>query len=217
MDQEDIDRQYRRRHALAMEKIAQELERLNDIDNRRKYEAIEKIGVQMESVVSVLGAIWTVIAPNQDPIYPVSIADEYITIMEAARRLNVTETYITNLILKGIKNPKEGWVQGLHYIILDSYNKYNDDCPEVFTKYKARLIRIPWKATMKRLTLFEQKQRKTQVIDLRNLGRKDYERKRLWNGKYTNPARYQERTFTVFEYEEPPDYDDPDYEETDVD
>lgn len=136
-------------------------------------------------------SIWTLINPVEEPFYAKSLADEYITMNEAAKRLNVPIAQIKDWIVDGLRYPSKGWKQGIHYIILDYSTKENKVNAEMFIKKHQKLIRIPWNAAMRHITLREQGTRKVQVID-------------LIKAKSTSTSlRYSETNFYEFEDEKP--------------
>ena len=60
-------------------------------------------------------------------VSPEIYSDEYISTEECAKRLGVTDQTIRNWILQGKKRNKtkgfEGWVQGVHYIVIPAGKK----------------------------------------------------------------------------------------------
>lgn len=95
--------------------------------------ALENITDELKGIRVVLGAMWHSRYKNEetDVASPEIYADEYISVDECAKRLSVTDQTIRNWILQGKKNPKRGWVQGVHYITI----------PKGSNKM---MVRIPW-------------------------------------------------------------------------
>lgn len=151
--------------------------------------ALRDIAMELKSLTSVLTSIWTLLAPDQEPLVPHSLTDEYISIEEASRRLRLPPYTIKQWIAEGIRNPKRGWKQGVHYIVLDFFDVEDQADPDMFMKRYQQIIRIPWNFTMRHITLFEQKKRKVQVIDLVDKAK-------------AKATRYSTRTFKILDEEE---------------
>lgn len=95
--------------------------------------ALQNIADELRGIRVVLGAMWHSRYKNEetDVASPEIYADEYISVDECAKRLSVTDQTIRNWILQGKKDPKKGWVQGVHYITI----------PKGSNKM---MVRIPW-------------------------------------------------------------------------
>lgn len=127
---------------------------------------------ELRTLNNIMSSIWSLLSPTGEYYCGQSLSDEYISIEETAKRLSIKPELIREWILEGIRNPKKGWHQGVHYIVLDYADKESTDNPEIFFKRYGQLIRIPWNYTIKYITMFEQKERKVQVIDLMPESRK---------------------------------------------
>ena len=95
--------------------------------------SLEDIGFELRGMKHVLSSMWHSRYRNEDTdqVSPEFFADEYISTEECARRLGVTDQTIRNWILVGRKEPDKGWIQGVHYIMINPLSK-------------KQLIRIPW-------------------------------------------------------------------------
>jgi hypothetical protein len=95
------------------------------------------IAGELKGIRNILASMWHSRYNNAetDMVSPEIYADEYISTEECAKRLGVTDQTIRNWILQGKKRNKtqgfEGWVQGVHYIVIPAGTK-------------KQLVRIPW-------------------------------------------------------------------------
>jgi len=94
---------------------------------------LEDIAFELRGIKHVLSSMWHSRYRNEDTdqVSPEFFADEYISTEECARRLGVTDQTIRNWILVGRKEPDKGWIQGVHYIMINPLSK-------------KQIIRIPW-------------------------------------------------------------------------
>jgi hypothetical protein len=94
---------------------------------------LEELVFELRGIKHILGSIWhsRYQSENTDQVSPEVFADEYISTEECARRLAITDQTIRNWILVGRKEPEKGWVQGIHYIMVNPVGK-------------KQIIRIPW-------------------------------------------------------------------------
>jgi hypothetical protein len=95
--------------------------------------SLDDIAFELRGIKHILGSIWHSRYKNEgtDQVSPDVFADEYISTEECARRLDITDQTIRNWILVGKKEPEKGWVQGIHYIMINPLGK-------------KQIIRIPW-------------------------------------------------------------------------
>ena len=95
--------------------------------------SLEDIAFELRGIKHVLSSMWHSRYKNDetDQVSPEFFADEYISTEECARRLGVTDQTIRNWILVGRKEPDKGWIQGVHYIMINPL-------------IKKPIIRIPW-------------------------------------------------------------------------
>lgn len=96
--------------------------------------AMESIAWELKGIKNVLSSIWEARYQTEETrlLNPQSFADEYISVEDCAKRLNVAEQTVRNWISIGKKNPQKGWTEGIHYVNVS---------PE---KGKKALVRIPW-------------------------------------------------------------------------
>ncbi len=94
----------------------------------------EDIAWELKGIKNVLSAIWDVRYKTDETsrLHPEAFADEYISIEECAKRLNVAEQTIRNWIAAGKKDPTKGWTEGIHYVNVSPEEK------------RKTLIRVPW-------------------------------------------------------------------------
>ena len=148
---------------------------------------LAEISNEIRTLNRIMESMWTLLHPNEEPFYAKSMCDEYITMNEAARRLNVPIAQIKDWIVEGMRYPSKGWKQGIHYIVLDYSSKENKINAEVYVKRHQKFIRIPWNSAMRHITLKEQGTRKVQTIDLVKV-----------RSQHANRDRYSENTFYEF-------------------
>ena len=99
--------------------------------------SLEDIAHELKGIKNILGSMWHSRYKDgeTDTTNPEAFADEYISTEECGKRLGVSDQTIRNWILQGKKRNKtqgfEGWVQGVHYIVIPAGKK-------------KQLVRIPW-------------------------------------------------------------------------
>lgn len=123
--------------------------------------AIDKLSKEVSAINRTLLAIWSLIHNDDKGMLPIGMDDEYISIDECARRLDVSEQTIRNWITQGTKGPA-GWIQGVHYIVLPTGN---------LTKGRGsrrQTIRIPWKTLVQDLVLHRQN-RKLELKEIQHV------------------------------------------------
>tara|TARA_B100001939_G_scaffold342138_1_gene352836 strand:- start:9280 stop:9705 length:426 start_codon:yes stop_codon:yes gene_type:complete len=79
---------------------------------------IADIAFELKGIRHVLSAMWHSRYSNgeTDVTNPDAYADEYISIEECAKRLELTPKKIRTWIQMGRKDPETGWVEGVHYV-----------------------------------------------------------------------------------------------------
>ena len=94
--------------------------------------AIQDVAAELKGIRTILASMWhsRYFDGETDQVSPEVYADEYISTEECARRLGITDQTIRNWILQGKKDPKHGWKQGLHYIVIPGKQR--------------NTVRIPW-------------------------------------------------------------------------
>lgn len=94
---------------------------------------LEDIAFELKGIKNILSSMWHSRYKDDttDQVSPEFFADEYISTEECARRLGVTDQTIRNWILAGKKEPEKGWIQGVHYVLINPLTR-------------KQLIRIPW-------------------------------------------------------------------------
>ena len=108
-------------------------------------DSMHAISDELKAIRHVLSALWhsKYFNDETDQISPDFLADEYISTTECAKRLNVTEQTVRNWILAGKrKDPqhrKNGWIQGVHYILIP-------------TGPKREMVRIGWNNLIRQFT-----------------------------------------------------------------
>jgi len=99
--------------------------------------SLDVIAGELKGIRNILASMWhsRYSKDETDMVSPEIYSDEYISTEECAKRLGVTDQTIRNWILQGKKRNKtkgfEGWVQGVHYIVIPA-------------GAKKQLVRIPW-------------------------------------------------------------------------
>jgi hypothetical protein len=96
--------------------------------------ALEDVAWELKGIKNVLSSLWEFRYKNGETnlLHPEAFADEYISIEECGKRLNVSEQTIRNWIAIGKKNPAKGWKEGVHYVNV---------APEEARKVG---VRVPW-------------------------------------------------------------------------
>lgn len=97
-------------------------------------ECLESIAYELKAIKLLMGATWRekyIDDGTSRGITPELFTEEFITIEECAKRLNMSEEKIQELILLGNRYPERGWTMGIHYIIVP-------------TEAKKTVFRIPW-------------------------------------------------------------------------
>lgn len=96
--------------------------------------SLDQIAWELKGIKNVLASIWESRYKNQDTdgLNPEAYADEYISIEECSKRLNVAEQTVRNWIAVGKKDPTKGWSEGLHYVNVSPEDN------------KKAAVRIPW-------------------------------------------------------------------------
>lgn len=76
------------------------------------------IASELKGMRHILGAMWhsRYSQGETDVMNPEAYADEYISIEECAKRLELTPKKIRTWIQMGRKDPSTGWVEGVHYV-----------------------------------------------------------------------------------------------------
>ena len=94
--------------------------------------ALHDVSAELKGIRNILASMWhsRYFSEETDQVSPEVYADEYISTEECAKRLNISDQTIRNWILQGKKNPKSGWKQGLHYIVIPGKQR--------------NTVRIPW-------------------------------------------------------------------------
>jgi len=110
--------------------------------------AIDRLTKEVSTINRTLLAIWSLIDGEETAHVPAGIADEYISIDECARRLDVTTQTVRNWITLG-KKGSLGWIEGVHYIILPSGQSSN-------LKKSKTHIRIPWNTIIQDMVIRKQ-------------------------------------------------------------
>lgn len=82
------------------------------------FTALDKIGRELAGIKNVLMATWEIKNREEGAtvVSPDFYADEYISVEECAKRLNLAEQTIRNWMSAGKKNPDKGWREGVHYV-----------------------------------------------------------------------------------------------------
>lgn len=110
--------------------------------------AIDKLSKEVATLNRTMLAIWSLIDNEETAHVPAGMADEYISIDECARRLEISEQTIRNWITQG-KKGELGWVEGVHYIILPSGQKRGS------TRSRSH-VRIPWNTVIQDMVIRKQ-------------------------------------------------------------
>jgi len=118
--------------------------------------AIDRLTKEVGTINRTLLAIWSLIDNEETAHVPAGIADEYVSIDECARRLDITEQTVRNWITQG-KTGGLGWVEGVHYIILPSGKSSKST--------RKNLIRIPWNTIIQDMVVKKQN-RKLELKDI---------------------------------------------------
>jgi predicted transcriptional regulator len=117
--------------------------------------AVDRLTKEVSTINRTLLAIWSLIDNEETAHVPTAITDEYVSIDECARRLDVTEQTIRNWITQG-KTGGAGWIEGVHYIILPSGRSKST---------RKNLIRIPWNTVIQDMVIRKQ-DRKLSLKDI---------------------------------------------------
>lgn len=101
--------------------------------------ALQEIAWELKGIKNVLSSMWEARYKNDELslLNPMAFADEYISVEECSKRLNLAEQTIRNWIAVGKTNPKKGWTEGVHYV---------NTSPEEGRK---ACVRIPWNHLVK--------------------------------------------------------------------
>jgi hypothetical protein len=110
--------------------------------------AIDRLSKEVATLNRTMLAIWSLIDDEETAHIPAGLADEYISIDECARRLDVTEQTVRNWITQGKKGGL-GWVEGVHYIILPSGGGG-------VSKRTRSHVRIPWNTVIQDMVIRKQ-------------------------------------------------------------
>jgi hypothetical protein len=132
------------------------------------HKAMTDIAWELKGIKNILASMWESRYKTEETslLNPQAFADEYISVEECAKRLNVAEQTIRNWIAAGKKDPKKGWTEGVHYINIS---------PEEGRK---GLIRVPWNHLVKAFS----KNEKIKPLDLLNNTAYQPHHNRLDNG-----------------------------------
>jgi|TARA_E500000318_G_scaffold14482_1_gene14075 hypothetical protein len=95
---------------------------------------IKAIVAELKGIRYCLESIWHTRYTDgeTDVMNPQAYADEYITLEECSRRLNIAEQTLRNWITMGRKGTKTGWKEGIHYVNINADTAHRGT------------IRIPW-------------------------------------------------------------------------
>lgn len=93
-----------------------------------------EVSSELKGIRHVLSSMWHSRYSNgeTDVFNPEAYSDEYISIEECAKRLEITDKKIRTWIQMGRKDRNTGWIEGVHYV-----NVGPDSDPRA-------TIRIPW-------------------------------------------------------------------------
>ncbi len=106
--------------------------KLSDMSEVNK--SLDVIAGELKGIRNILASMWhsRYSKDETDMVSPEIYSDEYISTEECAKRLGVTDQTIRNWILQGKKRNKtkgfEGWVQGVHYIVIPAGAKKQLNC-----------------------------------------------------------------------------------------
>lgn len=106
---------------------------MNKQEEKTIANVLETINGELKAIKHLLAATWREkYLDEMSPrgLTPELFTEEFITVEECAKRLNILEKQIEEFIIVGKRFPDKGWVLGVHYIIIPHKSK--------------DIVRIPW-------------------------------------------------------------------------